>query len=418
MTLTIPRKPKEYNLMEHLRSAEIDSGWRPCKESFDEEVQNPSMLEQAYPKQTYLAACGDPRYAPLEPLAMGGLRVQNCIPGWSGQNESRMVDREKSAEVAPLCQGGVIMEIGECCCIEFKPRAEWQLLGSQPWSHCQLLLHDIRLRSQYCTLDIVPPILLRQNALLISFQPNLSSCPKAAVKVVTTQGERSFINLESLGKTKQSVHNRTAPESWKKSFAPEVYHSMVCLAELLKTDEGDTFEIVSDRSLKASSVSKVDGSVERTAEKALFEPGTKAKPSDPISTPERFRAKELIKWYARESGGRNVKKYTDKYLMALSAYSIYRKVALKSVNDLGAEKFPEPQEVKETDADVALSESNSTNTSTSSSLIHARVAPESLREYASPATYQKGRMLGGTIKTDGSKAKNALVVCVGLFEND
>ncbi|KAF5341663.1 hypothetical protein D9611_002140 [Ephemerocybe angulata] len=44
----------------------------------------------------------------------------------------------------------------------------------------------------------------------------------------------------------------------------------------------------------------------------------------------------LIKWYARESGVRNLKKYIEK---------IYRKAALKIVEQLGEEAFPEPKGV-------------------------------------------------------------------------
>ncbi|KAH6889507.1 ATP-dependent protease La [Coprinopsis sp. MPI-PUGE-AT-0042] len=161
------------------------------------------------------------------------------------------------------------------------------------------------------------------------------------------------------------------------------------------------------------------------------------KDADVDITPE--AVDQLIKWYARESGVRNLKKYIEK---------IYRKAALKIVNDLGEEKLPEPKEVKEADAKVASSESAApasttastepsstdappaTNPSTSDtktekagealptstverkpmsipSSVHVRITPENLKEYVGPAIYQKDRMFGGTVKTQGSKAKKA-----------
>ncbi|PPQ87598.1 hypothetical protein CVT26_015029 [Gymnopilus dilepis] len=57
----------------------------------------------------------------------------------------------------------------------------------------------------------------------------------------------------------------------------------------------------------------------------------------------------LIKYYCRESGVRNLKKCIEK---------IYRKAALKLVQDLGEDKLPEPEEKKAEDA-AATATSNS-----------------------------------------------------------
>jgi ATP-dependent Lon protease len=108
---------------------------------------------------------------------------------------------------------------------------------------------------------------------------------------------------------------------------------------------------------------------------------------------------------------------------------------LKIVNDLGEEKMPEPQQVQDAEAKVdstSSAESSSTETlapssnpSTSDtetdkagealpttnierkpmsipSSVHIRVTPENLKEYVGPAVYQKDRMFGGTVKTDGT----------------
>jgi ATP-dependent Lon protease len=109
---------------------------------------------------------------------------------------------------------------------------------------------------------------------------------------------------------------------------------------------------------------------------------------------------------------------------------------LKIVNDLGEDKLPEPKEVQEAEAKVestaAAAESSGTETPAASSnpstsdtetdkagealpttnierkpmsipsSVHIRITPENLKEYVGPAVYQKDRMFGGTVKTDGT----------------
>ncbi|PPR01264.1 hypothetical protein CVT24_006027 [Panaeolus cyanescens] len=150
----------------------------------------------------------------------------------------------------------------------------------------------------------------------------------------------------------------------------------------------------------------------------------------------------LIKYYCRESGVRNLKKHIEK---------IYRKAALKLVEDLGEETFPEPKQVAtppeevtsaqtpatETPAEPAAAteaeptsateeptkdetksadaESTSSTTDTESAkpaaeaegkplttkerkpmhipeTVHVRITPENLKEYVGPPIYQKDRM--------------------------
>ncbi|KAG5221650.1 ATP-dependent Lon protease pim [Salix suchowensis] len=127
----------------------------------------------------------------------------------------------------------------------------------------------------------------------------------------------------------------------------------------------------------------------------------------------------LIKYYCRESGVRNLKKHIDK---------IYRKAALKIVQDLGEDVFPEPAvpsteaTTDEKDAQVASVESQepptgefapaSTPTDIPSPLhaerktvttqerqpmkvpetVHIAITPETLKDYVGPPVYQKDRM--------------------------
>ncbi|KAG6877164.1 hypothetical protein C0993_009769 [Termitomyces sp. T159_Od127] len=171
----------------------------------------------------------------------------------------------------------------------------------------------------------------------------------------------------------------------------------------------------------------------------------------------------LIKYYCRESGVRNLKKHIEKvYLMiqvftpANTARQIYRKAALKVVQDLGEDIFPEPQASVEAAAAVdptttestidihetstASSEAESTESQSSSSAsassspessetssstpltspadttpnpseddpkitttqqrkplpipdtVHIRITPETLKDYVGPPIYQKDRM--------------------------
>ncbi|THU95698.1 ATP-dependent protease La [Dendrothele bispora CBS 962.96] len=133
----------------------------------------------------------------------------------------------------------------------------------------------------------------------------------------------------------------------------------------------------------------------------------------------------LIKYYCRESGVRNLKKSIDK---------IYRKAALKIVQDLGEEVFPEPDEPKKDDENAATrvendsttpgsndpstvtsstasssspssvqdSESSSTKKKTVTTItrkpmripssVHIKITPENLKDYVGPPIYQKDRM--------------------------
>ncbi|KAG5727728.1 hypothetical protein E4T56_gene20736 [Termitomyces sp. T112] len=149
----------------------------------------------------------------------------------------------------------------------------------------------------------------------------------------------------------------------------------------------------------------------------------------------------LIKYYCRESGVRNLKKHIEK---------IYRKAALKVVQDLGEDIFPEPQaavnaaaadpimtesttdeEKSTTSSEAETTNSESPSSSTSSSpestsstsltspadttpnpseddpkftttqqrkplpipgTVHIRISPETLKDYVGPPVYQKDRM--------------------------
>ncbi|TFK31442.1 Lon protease C-terminal proteolytic domain-containing protein, partial [Crucibulum laeve] len=145
----------------------------------------------------------------------------------------------------------------------------------------------------------------------------------------------------------------------------------------------------------------------------------------------------LIKYYCRESGVRNLKKHIDK---------IYRKAALKLVQDLGEETFPEPKEAEVTPSAGAASEvpaseekpaapAEETHESIESqepppnesagtiesehkdssgkpthegerkevttqerkpmeipASVHVRITPENLKDYVGPPVYQKDRM--------------------------
>ncbi|KZT23067.1 ATP-dependent protease La [Neolentinus lepideus HHB14362 ss-1] len=131
----------------------------------------------------------------------------------------------------------------------------------------------------------------------------------------------------------------------------------------------------------------------------------------------------LIKYYCRESGVRNLKKHIDK---------IYRKAALKLVQDLGEDAFPEeaalPQDVKQGETttvekqDAPSNESAAPETSTpkteSSSqapdqgipegerqvttkerkplkvpdTVHIRISRENLKDYVGPPVYHRDRL--------------------------
>ncbi|KAL5486269.1 PIM1 [Sanghuangporus weigelae] len=136
----------------------------------------------------------------------------------------------------------------------------------------------------------------------------------------------------------------------------------------------------------------------------------------------------LIKHYCRESGVRNLKKHIDK---------IYRKAALKIVQDLGEDVFPEPDPENPETAAAATSSSDSqdghhtvpsqeppSNAPSAESTskpesnedgkeekekavtteerkplkvpdtVHIRITPENLKDYVGPPVYFKDRMYG------------------------
>ncbi|ETW83354.1 mitochondrial ATP-dependent protease [Heterobasidion irregulare TC 32-1] len=117
----------------------------------------------------------------------------------------------------------------------------------------------------------------------------------------------------------------------------------------------------------------------------------------------------LIKYYCRESGVRNLKKHIDK---------IYRKAALKIVQDLGEDAFPEaralpaaptdeqgePKTVEAQDAPEASTpqvdkaeERKAVTTEQRKPFdvpasVHVRITPENLKDYVGPPIYHKDRM--------------------------
>ncbi|KAI0091152.1 ATP-dependent protease La [Irpex rosettiformis] len=121
----------------------------------------------------------------------------------------------------------------------------------------------------------------------------------------------------------------------------------------------------------------------------------------------------LIKYYCRESGVRNLKKHIDK---------IYRKAALKLVEDLGEDVFPEPtgatsstdsgsdtqksvekqdpppdkSAIAETVTPDAEHERKVTTVErkpmTVPDTVHVRITPENLKDYVGPPVYYKDRL--------------------------
>jgi len=140
----------------------------------------------------------------------------------------------------------------------------------------------------------------------------------------------------------------------------------------------------------------------------------------------------LIKYYCRESGVRNLKKHIEKVKFTEVvpvddgtnwASQIYRKTALKIIQDLGEEAFPEVKAVKETEEatkdelsepakSAAVAELTDTQSKTGSSNteersnvtteerkplkvpnnVHVRITPDNLKDYVGPPVYQKDRM--------------------------
>ncbi|PVF94417.1 ATP-dependent protease La [Serendipita vermifera] len=110
----------------------------------------------------------------------------------------------------------------------------------------------------------------------------------------------------------------------------------------------------------------------------------------------------LIKYYCRESGVRNLKKHIEK---------IYRKAALKIVQDLGEEAFPEEKaEDKQAVASANASETENTSTVTSTNdgeskpvtteqrkplvvpeTIHVKITSDNLKDYVGPPVYHRDR---------------------------
>ncbi|KAL5504359.1 PIM1 [Sanghuangporus vaninii] len=154
--------------------------------------------------------------------------------------------------------------------------------------------------------------------------------------------------------------------------------------------------------------------------------GTGLKDADVVLDPTAVDV--LIKHYCRESGVRNLKKHIDK---------IYRKAALKIVQDLGEDVFPEPDPEHPETATTAATSSDSqdgqqtvpsqeppsnapSNESTSKpegteegkeekekavtteerkplkvpDTVHIRITPENLKDYVGPPVYYKDRMYG------------------------
>ncbi|KZT67440.1 ATP-dependent protease La [Daedalea quercina L-15889] len=123
----------------------------------------------------------------------------------------------------------------------------------------------------------------------------------------------------------------------------------------------------------------------------------------------------LIKYYARESGVRNLKKHIEK---------IYRKAALKLIQDLGEDAFPEKTASAAEDADEghtvekqepppndpAAPETSVPETDKEASseelkvttverkplkvpdTVHVRILPENLKDYVGPPVYYRDRM--------------------------
>ncbi|KAJ7630307.1 ATP-dependent protease La [Roridomyces roridus] len=107
----------------------------------------------------------------------------------------------------------------------------------------------------------------------------------------------------------------------------------------------------------------------------------------------------LIKYYCRESGVRNLKKHIEK---------IYRKAALKLVQDLGEDVFPEPEPVTEAQTTKSVESQEPPSNEPCGSCrpvttqerqplpipdtVHVRITPENLKDYVGPPVYQKDRM--------------------------
>ncbi|KAJ7809554.1 Lon protease C-terminal proteolytic domain-containing protein [Mycena olivaceomarginata] len=138
---------------------------------------------------------------------------------------------------------------------------------------------------------------------------------------------------------------------------------------------------------------------------------------------EKAALEVLIKWYCRESGVRGLKKIIEK---------IYRKAALKIVQDLGEDVLPEPTPAVA--ASTATSAPDTTPTSATSDVsptsegaaageaatkpvttapraplqvpasVHVRITPENLKDYVGPPVYQRDRMYGGTYE-GGAKGR-------------
>ncbi|KAH6905744.1 P-loop containing nucleoside triphosphate hydrolase protein [Coprinopsis sp. MPI-PUGE-AT-0042] len=120
------------------------------------------------------------------------------------------------------------------------------------------------------------------------------------------------------------------------------------------------------------------------------------KDDDVDITPE--AVDRLIKWYARESGG----------LSESAAPASTTTSTEPSSTDAPSAANPSTSDTKTEKAGEALPTSTVERKPMSiPSSVHVRIMPENLKEYVGPAIYQKDRMFGGTVKTEGSKAKKA-----------
>ncbi|KAH9928396.1 ATP-dependent protease La [Fomitopsis serialis] len=100
----------------------------------------------------------------------------------------------------------------------------------------------------------------------------------------------------------------------------------------------------------------------------------------------------LIKYYARESGVRNLKKHIEK---------IYRKAALKLIQDLGEDAFPEETAAAAETRDEGTTEDPSEERKVTTverkpmkvpDTVHVRITPENLKDYVGPPVYYRDRM--------------------------
>ncbi|SZF02123.1 unnamed protein product [Blumeria hordei] len=109
----------------------------------------------------------------------------------------------------------------------------------------------------------------------------------------------------------------------------------------------------------------------------------------------RSAIEELIKFYCRESGVRNLKKHIEK---------VYRKSALKIVKDLGEDVLPETEALTE-EGKAAVTESNKDGKETSETprvglqvpnTVHVAIDKDNLKEYVGPPIFTSDRLYDTT----------------------